>query len=144
LLIDVVPKLAAETASFKVQDDEKATYTKIISKADGKIDWKNSAEQIERQARAYDPWPGAYSIIRSDDKYNNKILKIYKSFVLEQTKNGPFGDPGKTYLAANDKIAIMSGKHFLVAEELQLEGGKRILTGEFLAGHKDFIGVMLA
>jgi methionyl-tRNA formyltransferase len=41
------------------QDDSQATYTKLLQKSDGAIDWGMPAAQIERMTRAYDPWPGA-------------------------------------------------------------------------------------
>ncbi|MFH0792157.1 MAG: methionyl-tRNA formyltransferase [bacterium] len=160
LLIDVVPKLIEGSALSKIQDDEKATYTKIITKEDGRINWNNSAEQIERQIRAYDPWPSAYTIIScegdkyngislkkyngiSSEKYNGKTLKIFNSFVLKKMETGPSGSPGKTYLATNDKIAVMCKDDYLIIDELQIEGGKRMPASDFLMGHKDFAGVML-
>ena len=151
LLINVVPELIEGKSLLKIQDDEKATYTKIITKEDGKIDWNNSAEQIERQIRAYDPWPSAYATVSSEnkyngissEKYNGKMLKIFNSFVLKKMEIGPSGSPGKTYLATNDKIAVMCKDDYLIIDELQLEGGKRMPASEFLMGHKNFAGVML-
>jgi methionyl-tRNA formyltransferase len=144
LLIEAVPKIINGSAAYRAQEDEKATYTKIITKEDGRINWNDGAEQIERQTRAYDPWPGAYAIISSDNKHNGKQLKIFSSFALKQTKEGPFGDPGKTYLATNDNIAVMCKSDYLVIEELQLEGGKKMAAKDFLIGNKDFIGVILS
>jgi len=62
---------------------------------------------------------------------------------MEQTKNGPFGTPGKTFLAPDDKIAVQTGKGFLIIERLQLEGKNPVSTADFLKGYKDFIGKIL-
>lgn len=43
------------------QDNDKATYCSLIKKEDGLIDWSRSAEEIDRQIRAFTPWPGVYT-----------------------------------------------------------------------------------
>jgi len=74
LLIETIPKWLAREIKPKPQDDSKATYTKILKKEDGKIDWKKSAEEIERQIRAFELWPGSFTIW---EKIKNKEpLKI--------------------------------------------------------------------
>jgi len=120
------------------QNDSQATYTDIIEKGFGRIDWAKPAEEIDRQVRAYTPWPGTFTLIDSA-----KILKIYKATILAKTNVGPFGEPGKTYLASDDRIAVSCGKDFLIIEELQLEGGKKMAAKDFLLGHPDFIGITL-
>jgi len=137
LLLEVIPKWVNGEIEPKPQDDSKASYTKILKKEDGKIDWKKPAEYIERQIRAFQPWPGAFTFLKL------KNLKILDADVLKQTKNGPFGLPGKTYLAPNDKIAAQTGKDFLIIEKLQLEGKKPMSSEEFLRGHLKFIGLAL-
>ncbi len=76
LLIEIIPKWIEGEIKSKPQDEKEATYTKILKKEDGKIDWKESAEAIERQIRALNPWPGTYTI------YNKKILKILRAELL--------------------------------------------------------------
>ncbi len=137
LLLEVIPKWIKGKIKPFPQDETKATYTKILKKEDGKIDWKKPAEYIERQIRAFQPWPGAFTFLKL------KNLKILDADVLKQTKNGPFGPPGKTYLAPNDKIAAQTGKDFLIIEKLQLEGKKPMSSEEFLRGHLKFIGLAL-
>ncbi len=60
------------TKQIKVvtQDPKKATYTKLLKKDDGFVDWKKPPENLERMIRAYFPWPGVWS------RYNGKILKL--------------------------------------------------------------------
>lgn len=57
----------------KPQDHRKATFTKMIKKEDGLIDWSEPAEKIERKIRAFNPWPGTYT------KINGKIFKIFSA-----------------------------------------------------------------
>ncbi len=142
LLVDTVSKWINKEIKLMPQDETKATYTKILKKEDGKIDWKKSAEEIERQIRAFDPWPGTFCECE-DNKFKIKTIKVWKSSIQEQTGDGPFGTPGKTYVATNEKIAVQTGKNFLIIEELQPESGKRMKSDEFLKGHSDFIGTLL-
>ena len=59
LLLEALAGYAAGTLAPSPQDDSQATYTKLLKKEDGAIDWGAAAIQIERMTRAYDPWPGA-------------------------------------------------------------------------------------
>lgn len=136
LLVETIPKWINKEIQPIPQDDSKATYTKILKKEDGKIDWSKPAEYIERQVRAFDPWPGTYAL------YNNQIIKIFKADVLEQTTKQ--SEPlGKTFLTPEEKIAVQTSKYALLIEELQLEGKQRMNYNEFLRGRPNFIGTIL-
>ena len=136
LLVNTINDWVSGKIKLKKQDSF-PVYTKILDRFDGRIDWKDSAEEIERQVRAFNPWPGAYT-------YNkDKIIKILEADVLEQTRNGPFGTPGKTYLGTNGTIAVQAGRDFLVIKSFQLEGKKAMKTEEYLRGNNDLIGILL-
>ena len=77
LLIETIPKWTRGEIKPRPQNHSKATYTKILKKQDGKIDWQKPVEYIERQVRAFNPWPGTHTI------YNGKILKILKAEILK-------------------------------------------------------------
>ncbi len=137
LLIETIPMWINDEIKPKPQDEPKATYTKIIRKQDGEINWRESAKNIERQVRAFNPWPGTFTL------FNNKIFKILKANIQEQTKISPIGLPGKTFLATNNKIAVQTGKDFLIIEELQIGGKRQMNVKEFLRGNLSFVGVVL-
>jgi methionyl-tRNA formyltransferase len=137
LLIKTIPDWIKNKIKPKAQNEKKATYTKIIRKEDGKINWSRSALEIERQIRAFSPWPDSFC------KVNNKIMKILKASVLKETKIGPKGPTGKTYLATNEQIAVQCKKDYLIIEELQFEGKKRMTAKNFLKGNINFIGQIL-
>ena len=77
LLVQTVKKWLSGEIVPKEQDSSKATFTKLIKKADGEIDWSKPAEYIERMVRSYDPWPGTYTKMK-----NGRILKIKKAEVV--------------------------------------------------------------
>jgi methionyl-tRNA formyltransferase len=56
------------------QDSSQATYCRLIKKKDGEIDWSHSAEDIDRQIRAFTPWPGAFTVV---DGLRIKIVKAH-------------------------------------------------------------------
>ena len=141
LLIETIPKWINGEIQPQTQDEAIATFTKIIKKEDGKIDWKKTAETLQRQIRAFHPWPSSYCFYEKDGK--QRLIKILKTDCLEQSKHGPFGGPGKTFLAPDDKIAVQTGKDFLIIKELQMEGGKPMNSSEFLRGQTNFIGTVL-
>jgi len=137
LLIEIIPDWIDGEIKPKPQDESKATYARIIKKEDGKINWEKTSEEIERQVRAFNPWPSAFC------KVDNKTIKIWKSSTLEQTKHSPVGPPGKVYLAPNDRIAVQCGKDYLIIGELQFSGKRKMKVEEFLKGNIDFIGTIL-
>jgi len=142
LLIKTIPDYIYGKIKPIEQDHSKATYTKIIKKEDGKIDWSKSAGEIERMTRAFYPWPTAWAI------WNNKILKIFEVEIIEKdfTKSA-IADfvkwpVGRVFLYKNI-FAIKCNECALVTKKLQLEGGKILSAKEFLNGHKDLIESIL-
>ncbi len=77
LLMESISRWTRKMIKSKPQDEKKATYTKILARENGKINWKKTAKDLERQVRAFYPWPGTYTI------YNGKILKILKAELLK-------------------------------------------------------------
>ncbi|MFC1629886.1 methionyl-tRNA formyltransferase [Patescibacteria group bacterium] len=141
LLIKTIPKWMAGEIKPVEQDHLKATFTKILKKEDGKINWQKPAEFIERKVRALDPWPGTWTIWQ---KSNNKTqrIKILKTRILNSRypKTYPIG---KVLVAPQNEVCIQTGNGFLVIEKLQLEGKNITNSEEFLRGHQDFIGTVL-
>ena len=134
LLIKIIPDYISGKIKAIEQDHAKATYTKIIKKEDGKIDWSMGANKIERMTRAYHPWPGARTT------WNNKIIKIIKADISNAQNSHHVGE---VFLNENNKLAVRGGKDALIIEKLQLESGKILTAKEFLNGHKEFIRSVL-
>ncbi|OGF63277.1 hypothetical protein A2926_03640 [Candidatus Giovannonibacteria bacterium RIFCSPLOWO2_01_FULL_44_40] len=77
LLIPTISKWLSGKIKPTKQNDSEATYTKLLKKENGKINWSRSADYIERMVRAYHPWPGAFTKMK-----NGKILKIKKAEIV--------------------------------------------------------------
>lgn len=113
-----------------LQDDAQATYAAKITKSETEIDWHQSAEQINRMVRAYDPTPGAYSHCQG------MLLKIWRA----KTIVGNANVPGEIVAIDRENITVACGSGMLQIEMIQKSGGKRLGVADFLAGNPLKIG----
>jgi methionyl-tRNA formyltransferase len=104
------------------QDESKATYAPLIRKAQGKIDWNRTAEEIRNHVRAMNPWPGAYTHVEGE------MLKIWR--VVAHPKSGR---PGEV-LHAEKELVVGTKKGSVILEILQRPGKKSITGEDFLRG----------
>jgi len=111
------------------QDSSLATYAPKLQRDDGRIDWTESAALIERKIRAFNPWPGAFTLLRNAAGTERK-LKIFSASVMEFAKAAP-GE----ILRSDDSIVIAAKDGALSLGEVQLEGKRRMSAAEFLRGH---------
>ncbi|HEX2941606.1 MAG TPA: methionyl-tRNA formyltransferase, partial [Rhodopila sp.] len=103
------------------QSEADATYAPKLSRADGHIDWTKPADQIDRQIRAFDPWPGTYTTLAGT------TLKI-----LAARPATGIGAPGTVLDAA---LTIACGTGAIRPVRLQLAGRAAQETAAFLRGH---------
>lgn len=108
------------------QNDEEASYAPIMKKDLGKINWNREANEIKNLIRGTVPWPSAFTT------YQDKVMKIWKSHVEKSDQLYP---PGKIVKVTKEAIYVGTAKDFLVIEELQFSGGKRMTVKEFLVGN---------
>ena len=127
-LSDALPQLASGSAPRIPQDSSIATYAPKLEREDGRIDWNESAVAIERKIRAFNPWPGAFTLI-TDRSGKGRKLKVFSASVVPLNER-----PGKLYLV-NDDVEITTGKDGLRLGEVQLEGKRRMSAKEFIRGH---------
>jgi methionyl-tRNA formyltransferase len=144
IVLNEMPKSAKNLVLPQQQDNSAASYTKIITKQDGKIIWDKSAEELERQIRAFIPWPGSFTVFAaptiSGENKKPLTIKISKASVSNiQTEN----DLGMVFLTSSRELAVQTGKDSLIIMELQAEGGKSMPASEFLNGHAEIVGTIL-
>lgn len=134
LLMEILPQWIEGKIEPKEQDEAKATYTKIIKKEDGRIDWSEPAEIIERKMRAFEEWPQIYTFLEK------KRYIILAGKAQKEIKGGPKGDFGKIYFAPDDKIAVRCKNSYFIIEKIKPESKKEMKIEDFLKGHLDIIG----
>lgn len=114
----------------QIQDDKLASYAKKLSKEEAKIDWHLSAEQIERNIRAFNPWPVAFFT------RNNANIKVYASEVV--ISNSATTPPGEIIKSDKQGILVATGNNSLLITKLQLPGKKPMLAADVLNGRADW------
>ena len=141
LLNETLPMIESGEITPIAQDEENATYAKILKKEMGLIDFTMSARDIDNRVRAFTPWPGGYTY------YNGKILKLKKICAIG-VGDGEFcdkdnGNPGEIIKVTKDALYIACGEGTLRIDELQPEGKKSMTTHDFLLGNKIETGTLL-
>lgn len=114
----------------QIQDNKLASYAKKLSKEEAKIDWHLSAEQIERNIRAFNPWPVAFFT------RNNANIKVYASEVV--ISNSATTPPGEIIKSDKQGILVATGNNSLLIKKLQLPGKKPMLAADVLNGRADW------
>jgi methionyl-tRNA formyltransferase len=120
--------LAKGKAPRTPQDNAFATYAPKLKREDGKIDWSEPADAIERKIRAFDPWPGAFMTVLTN---GTQKLKIFSAAVVKHQ-----GKPGEL-LKSENALIVAAGKGALSLREVQLEGKRRMSATEFLRGYRE-------
>jgi len=138
-LICGILKNAAANCSLpegKPQSGE-PSYTGIITKEDGKINWTESVEIIEAKIRAYYPEPGCWCV---EKELPLRILsaKISASNTYENEPAGKVVEFNKS-----EGILIKTGNGLLAVTQLQRQGKKAMMYKDFMNGARDFIGTVL-
>lgn len=138
LIVETLPQIEQGTVSAAAQDDTQSSYAKMLNKSMGCIDWSRPAAVIERQIRALNPWPSAYSI------YRGKTIKIWEA-EIQPAETMPEGEPkpGVVTAVEKDTVKIMTGNGLLCLGSIQLEGRKRMSVKEFLLGYQVIPGEKL-
>jgi methionyl-tRNA formyltransferase len=138
-LAEIGPKALVETLATltelkpQIQDNDLASYAKKLSKEESKIDWGLSAEQLERNIRAFNPWPVAFFTL------NDSNIKVYASYVVKnESPNIPVGQ-----IIKSDKqgILVATGNESLLLTKLQLPGKKPMAAADVLNGRADWFAV---
>ena len=133
LLSETLEKMRAGNIRPIQQDHSKATYAPPLRKEDGHINWEKEAEEIDRQVRAFNPWPGAFT------KLDGRSLRIYKGAVRERVLTER---AGIVVWVGSDFIEVEAGRDAYLIKEVQLEGRRRMSIREFLSGHPIPVGTV--
>jgi len=140
-LIDVLDNLESGKFTAEKQDDRQSNYAEKLSKEEAQLDWSLPAMQLERNIRAFNPWPIAY--FSTEDKDGNaQTLKVYQAEVLSHQDK-----PAGTILSADKngiQIATVDGVLNLL--QLQPAGKKPMSAQDLLNGRAEWftIGKVLA
>ena len=138
-LVEALPLWVQGKITPQPQDNRFASYTHMLHKEDGKIDWNRSADVLARTIRAFTPWPGAYT------NWGDRLLKIISAHAV-QVDTGSEARIGTVSLRIEhgaQTLTVATGNGLLIIEKLQLEGKKVMNADEFLRGYSHIVGATL-
>lgn len=137
ILLPTIEQYLEGKVTPKKQDGSKASHTKLITKADGLINWEKSAESIYNKYRAFKSWPTVYTIF--EDKGKEKKLALNEIAVSEVTEKV---SPGKVIKKARG-VFVGTGSGLIEIKRLTLEGSREIDAQSFINGKPHFINAVL-
>jgi methionyl-tRNA formyltransferase len=115
------------------QPDQGVTYAAKIDKAEARIDWWRSAAEIERQVRAFNPWPVA------ETQWQGQQLRVWEARAAGETRaagaHDDFPQPGNILGLEHEQLMVQCGRGRLALIELQLAGRRIVAAREFASGH---------
>ena len=129
-LEEALDLLSSGRAQRVQQDNTRATYAPKLERDHGVISWPESAEVIERKIRAFNPWPGAYTLLR-DATGRERKLKIFRA----RLALGRGTAAGALLVSHDAELLVGTGDGALLLTDLQLEGKKRMPASDLLRGN---------
>ncbi len=130
-LMQCLPAIADGSIEAETQDDTLACYAHKLSKEEAELDWNKSAEELERQVRAFNPWPVAQS------QYQGGKLRVWNAVAVDGQ-----GKAGTVIAADKQGMDVACGQGVLRITQLQLPGKRAMAVADFLNAH-DPLGAVL-
>ncbi|TDQ56413.1 methionyl-tRNA formyltransferase [Mesocricetibacter intestinalis] len=128
-LIQVLDQLESDTLTATKQEERLSNYADKLNKQEARLDWQLPAEQLERNIRAFNPWPICY-FSTQDEQGNEQILKVYQAQLCAHTDKAP----GTILSADKNGICIATVRGALNLLRLQPAGKKPMSAQELLNG----------
>jgi methionyl-tRNA formyltransferase len=138
LLVTTLKQYLNGTIHPVPQQDKLATTTRLLKKEDGHIDWDQPMARIERQARAYEMWPGAWSVWKRSEN-DSLRLKWTKMRCADFTADVP---PG-TVVIENNQLFVDTADGTIEILEVQPEGKPKMNAQAFIQGYQNINGAQL-
>jgi len=126
LLLRTLESLETNTITPKPQDHSRATLAPKIEKEEARIRWSAPARQTFNQIRAFDPWPGAFTLLAG------RILKLFRPRLIEGGAQEP---PGTIVRASHEGLRVAASQGYLLVREAQMESRPRMRVSDFLRGN---------
>lgn len=139
LLLTTIDGLVAGTVVPVPQPEAEATYATLITREMEHIQWTKSAQELHNQIRAFNPWPGSYTILP-----NGKRLKLWASSVLDScrsvTEQDELPAPGTVLKADHGQFLVACGTGVLDVTLCQPEGKRQMPAAQFVNGNHVAVG----
>lgn len=127
-LLEALPQYIGGTLQGQPQTNAEATLTTLLTREDGRVDWKKSAQEVYNQYRGLTPWPGLWTM------WGEKRLKL-----TDVRPSDVAGLPGQV-ISQSGKLYIGCTTGSVEIRTLQLEGKTAVDAKAFLSGYQNFVG----
>lgn len=132
-VLEVLQQLAAGTMQAEKQDDSLANYAHKLSKAEAKLNWQQSATELDQQIRAFNPWPVSHS------QLNGQTIKVHAAEpVLE---NNTSAAPGTILAAEREGLVVACGEGALRLTRIQLPNARAMSVADVLNSKQELFPV---
>ncbi|MDR0647166.1 MAG: methionyl-tRNA formyltransferase [Puniceicoccales bacterium] len=133
LLVECWSRLIQKNYSVVEQIESAATVTRKLNKADGLLDFNETALSLERKVRALNPWPGTFF------QWKSECIKVHTAHIIDEEIARK---PGTVLFDfCQCPLGIATSKGILAIDQLQRPGGKILHAKEFLNGNKSLLQV---
>ena len=123
-------QLATGQLQARIQDESKAVYAHKLSKAEARLDWSRSAQQLVQQIRAFDPWPGCFALLDSAP------VKLAQAHVCDFSASAEHAQvPGQVLAVSEHGLTVACGQNALCVEQIQFPGARRMAVADAMRGH---------
>lgn len=132
LMTEVMDELMSKGSLQSIaQDEASVTYAEKVTKEESTINWQDTSLVIARKIRAFNSFPVAQT------EYREVVCKIWDAEIsLETSQEAKVGQ----IIKLDEFIHVKCGKGVLSVKELQMPGGKRLQSKEFILGHRPILG----
>jgi methionyl-tRNA formyltransferase len=120
--------LEGESLVATPQAEEGVTYAHKLDKAEAALDFRRSAIELDRQVRAFDPWPVAEGVIAGE------ALRIRAAHAIARDHRA---EPGQILAAGRDGIEVACGQGVLRITAVQRAGGKQVSAADYVNARPD-------
>jgi len=133
LMLTIEAMLAGQITP-EAQDDADACYASKLTKAEALLRWDMPGDQLEREIRAFNPWPVAYTML------DEERLRIWQARWLSRSSDS---SPGSIIKADKEGIDVATGRGVLRLLNVQVAGGREMAAANFLNAHPIKLGTVL-
>ncbi|MDM1708832.1 methionyl-tRNA formyltransferase [Thiopseudomonas alkaliphila] len=132
-VLEVLQQLAAGTMQAEKQDDSLANYAHKLSKAEAKLNWQQSATELDQQIRAFNPWPVSHS------QLNGQVIKVHAAEPV--LANDTAAAPGTILAAEREGLVVACGKGALRLTQIQLPNARAMSVADVLNSKQELFPV---